>query len=427
MVPQVLFSLSILVIIALINIGSTAALNSIFSLLTGATAFSYAVSISCLLIRRLRRDPLPPPRCSMGRFSIPVNAFAVLYIVIAAIASFFPVEAVVTPASMNWSCIMFGGVFIIAVVYYLVHGLRHYVTTWSHVNQSLAQRSAKTLQGQWHAFAEELVSGVSDWEMLSPSARDPHKARNHSSASDIASPFTPIFNVAAAASEQLVAIKVEPGVALLSSQTPVQHIPSTSEDDEVATRPAKRQCTLELSTIEELLALEEAAGSIDCEEEDERIFRMFVAWLYSQKLAPPSKPRVVGDQELLSHEPVSTSAYVEAEEQGLLRLVNIGTRPALEELRFRQSPQPGVETAETESNFTIDSEEGGYEVDYSSTVSDDGEEEQQKETSEDGQDKEDVDDADPTLLDHGSMSAEEQKAAERRLSWKKLGSTRRIL
>ncbi|KAK3612785.1 hypothetical protein LTR22_028463, partial [Elasticomyces elasticus] len=108
--------------------------------------------------------------------------------------------------------------------------------------------------GQWHAFAEELVSGVSDWEMLSPSARDPHKARNHSSASDIASPFTPIFNVAAAASEQLVAIKVEPGVALLSSQTPVQHIPSTSEDDEVATRPAKRQCTLELSTIEELLA-----------------------------------------------------------------------------------------------------------------------------------------------------------------------------
>ncbi|KAK4906360.1 hypothetical protein LTR49_024484 [Elasticomyces elasticus] len=175
-----------------------------------------------------------------------------------------------------------------------------------------------------------------------------------------------------AASERLVAIKVEPVVALLSSQTPVQHTPSTSEDDEVATRPAKRQCTLELSTVEELPArtnlaymaartlVEEVAGSIDCEEEDERIFRMFVAWLYSQKLAPPSKPRVVGDQELLSHEPVSTSASVEAEEQGLLKLVNIGTRLALEELRFRQSPQPGVETAETESNFTIDSEDGRY-------------------------------------------------------------------
>ncbi|KAK5676707.1 hypothetical protein LTS12_029495, partial [Elasticomyces elasticus] len=145
--------------------------------------------------------------------------------------------------------------------------------------------------------------------------------------------------------------------------------------------------------------VEEAAESIDRGEEDERIFRMFVAWLYSQKLAPPSKPRVVGDQELLSHEPVSTSASVEAEEQGLLRLVNVGTRLALEKLRFRQMTQRRADT----------------EVDYSSTVSDDGEEEQQEETSEDGQDKEDVDDADPSLLGDGSMSAEEQKAADRRL------------
>ncbi|KAK3614039.1 hypothetical protein LTR56_027521 [Elasticomyces elasticus] len=199
--------------------------------------------------------------------------------------------------------------------------------------------------------------------------------------------------MATAASERLVAIKVEPGVALLSSQTPVQHTPSNSEDDEVATRPAKRQCTLDrrraagadllkttvIIKIDEDLTpitvhreflchcsrsfrtlVEEAAESIDRGEEDERIFRMFVAWLYSQKLAPPSKPRVVGDQELLSHEPVSTSASVEAEEQGLLRLVNVGTRLALEKLRFRQSPQPGVETAETESNFTSDSEEGRY-------------------------------------------------------------------
>ncbi|KAK4896490.1 hypothetical protein LTR27_005706 [Elasticomyces elasticus] len=131
----VLFSLSILVLIALINIGSTAALNTIFSLLTGATAFSYAVSISCLLIRRLRGDPLPPARFSMGKFSIPVNAFAVLYIVVAAIASFFPVEAVVTPASMNWSCVMFGGVFVIAVVYYLIHGRKHYVEPVRHIRK----------------------------------------------------------------------------------------------------------------------------------------------------------------------------------------------------------------------------------------------------------------------------------------------------
>ncbi|KAK3620183.1 hypothetical protein LTR22_025697 [Elasticomyces elasticus] len=111
---------------ALINIASTAVLNTIFSVLTDATAFSYAVSISCLLIRRFCGDPLPPARFSMGKFLIPANAFAVLYIVVAAVASFFLVEGAVTAASMNWSCVMFGGAFIIAVVYYAVHGRKHY-------------------------------------------------------------------------------------------------------------------------------------------------------------------------------------------------------------------------------------------------------------------------------------------------------------
>lgn len=41
----IMFSLTILVVIALINIGSTAALNTIIALLTSATSFSYALSI----------------------------------------------------------------------------------------------------------------------------------------------------------------------------------------------------------------------------------------------------------------------------------------------------------------------------------------------------------------------------------------------
>ncbi|KAK5714296.1 hypothetical protein LTR17_017227 [Elasticomyces elasticus] len=263
---------------------------------------------------------------------------------------------------------------------------------------------------------------------------------------------TSFFNIATAAPERLVTVKVEADFSSQPSQTSAQHTPPTSEDDEVATRPTKRQRTRESSTVEELptrmnlgdllkstviinigmdstpitvhkellchysrsfqTLVDDVAGSIDCEEEDERIFRMFVAWLYSQKLAPPSKARVVNDQELLSHQLVSTSTYAEAEEQGLLRAVNIGTRLALEE------SQPGVET---ESNFTIDSEEGKYEFDYSSTVSDDAEEEQHEETRKDGQvggDEEpqnDVDDADPTILGDGTMSVEEQKAADRRL------------
>lgn len=134
-INSILFSLSITVIIALINIGSTAALNTIFALLTGATSFSYALSIACLLIKKVRGEQLPPSRFSLGKFGIPVNAFAICYIVVAAVASFFPVAIPVDAASMNWSCLMFGGVFIIAVADYLLRGRKHYVEPVRHLNK----------------------------------------------------------------------------------------------------------------------------------------------------------------------------------------------------------------------------------------------------------------------------------------------------
>lgn len=129
----ILFSLSILVIIALINIGSSAALNTIIALMTGATSFSYALSISCILIKRLKGEPLPPSRFSLGKYGIACNAFAVLYIVVAAVASFFPVALPVNAQTMNWSCLMFGAVFLIAVADYFVRGRKHYTEPARHV------------------------------------------------------------------------------------------------------------------------------------------------------------------------------------------------------------------------------------------------------------------------------------------------------
>jgi choline transport protein len=131
----ILFSLVILVAIALINIGSTAALNTIFALLTGATSFSYALSILCILIKRLKGEQLPPTRFSMGKFAVPINIFAFAYVVTAAVASFFPVSLPVNAQDMNWSCVMFGGVFVIAVVDYLVRGRKHYVEPVRHLNK----------------------------------------------------------------------------------------------------------------------------------------------------------------------------------------------------------------------------------------------------------------------------------------------------
>ncbi|THV93304.1 amino acid permease [Aureobasidium pullulans] len=120
----ILFSLSITVVLALVNLGSTTAFNSIAGLLAGSGGFSYSVSIACVLWRKIRGMPLPQGRFSLGIFGIPINAFAVLYMIQQAIISFFPMFAIVTVKTMNYGCVMFGGVAIISVVYFVVRG-RH--------------------------------------------------------------------------------------------------------------------------------------------------------------------------------------------------------------------------------------------------------------------------------------------------------------
>ncbi|KAH0287410.1 amino acid transporter, partial [Aureobasidium sp. EXF-3399] len=120
----ILFSLSITVVLALINLGSTTAFNSIVGLLAGSGGFSYSISIACVLWRKICKRPLPQGRFSLGRSGIPINMFAVLYMIQQAIISFFPMFASVTVKMMNYGCVMFGGVAIISIVYYLVRG-RH--------------------------------------------------------------------------------------------------------------------------------------------------------------------------------------------------------------------------------------------------------------------------------------------------------------
>lgn len=133
---SILLSLSITIVLALINIGSTTAFNTIVALMTSATSFSYALSISCVLMKRLKNEPLPPARFSLGKLGVPINIIAVGYISTAAIASFFPLTVPTTAESMNWSIVMFAGVFGIAAAYYAVRGRHAYVPPVKHVHKA---------------------------------------------------------------------------------------------------------------------------------------------------------------------------------------------------------------------------------------------------------------------------------------------------
>jgi len=133
----VLLTFIITTLLSLINIGSTVAFEAIGSLAVSALLGTYIISFICLILRRIRGEPLPPRRWTLGRFGIFVNIGALLYLVMVWVFIFFPVAIPVTPSSMNWNAVMFGGTMIFAVFYYLLIGRRTYTAPVEFVKRSL--------------------------------------------------------------------------------------------------------------------------------------------------------------------------------------------------------------------------------------------------------------------------------------------------
>jgi amino acid transporter len=115
-------SLGFTICLSLINIGSSAALNAIFSLNTGSLISSYLITISCTIIHRLRSRTLPKARFSLGRWGLPINIAAICYLLPVFVFSFFPSTPNPTPVTMNWGIVMYSGVIIISTLYYVFQG-----------------------------------------------------------------------------------------------------------------------------------------------------------------------------------------------------------------------------------------------------------------------------------------------------------------
>ena len=113
--------------ISLINLGSSVALNAIVSLTLSALLGSYVLSIGCILSKRLRREPLPPARWSLGRAGMAINIIALIFLLPCFAFCFFPTATPVTAKTMNWNVAMFGGIFLWATAYYVVKGRKTYI------------------------------------------------------------------------------------------------------------------------------------------------------------------------------------------------------------------------------------------------------------------------------------------------------------
>ncbi|KAI5363879.1 putative amino acid/polyamine transporter I [Septoria linicola] len=114
------------VLLSLINLGSTLAFNIVVSLSVLGLLSTYMISIGCVLLKRIKGEPLPPARWSLGRYGIWINAFAFLYSAFIICFACFPTNLPVDLETANWAPLVWVGVIIASIAFYALYGKKHY-------------------------------------------------------------------------------------------------------------------------------------------------------------------------------------------------------------------------------------------------------------------------------------------------------------
>jgi choline transport protein len=109
----------IVMLLALLNIGSSIAFNVIVALSTLGLYQSYLMAIACMIWARYR-GTVEPAGWSLGRFGIYINVFAVVYSAYIMVFLCFPSFLPVTASGMNYALPINAFVQIVALVWWFV-------------------------------------------------------------------------------------------------------------------------------------------------------------------------------------------------------------------------------------------------------------------------------------------------------------------
>lgn len=121
-------SVVINLLLSLIEIGSTVAFNAFLSLAIAGFYSSFLISASFMLLYRLRTSQslIPWGPFRMGRVGTPMTLFSIVYSAQGVFFSFWLPDSKVTPASMNWSVVVYAGIIGISLMFWLTHGRKIY-------------------------------------------------------------------------------------------------------------------------------------------------------------------------------------------------------------------------------------------------------------------------------------------------------------
>jgi amino acid transporter len=125
----VLLVSSVIALLSLINIASSAALNAILSLTTLALYVSYLIPISLLVLKRLRKETIDFGPWHLGNFGLAVNIYALVFGIFIIIFLPFPASVAqpLTTESMNYAGPVFLCVLLLALGDWMIRGRKHYV------------------------------------------------------------------------------------------------------------------------------------------------------------------------------------------------------------------------------------------------------------------------------------------------------------
>ena len=125
---SILVTVVINVLLSLIQVGSTVAFNAFSSLAIAGFYTSFLISASVLLNHRLRTPDsnIPWGPFRLGRAGTPVTVFSIAYSSQGMFFSFWPPASDITPESMNWSVVVFAGIVVISLLFWIFHGRKIY-------------------------------------------------------------------------------------------------------------------------------------------------------------------------------------------------------------------------------------------------------------------------------------------------------------
>ncbi|KAK3068899.1 hypothetical protein LTR53_013177 [Teratosphaeriaceae sp. CCFEE 6253] len=117
----------VIVLLSLINIGSSITLFAILSLSTLALYITYLIPIGLLILKRLRKEHIDFGPFTLGSFGIWINLFAFAFGVFIVIFLPFPATTPVNATTTNYAGPVFLGLVMVALIDWFARGRNHYV------------------------------------------------------------------------------------------------------------------------------------------------------------------------------------------------------------------------------------------------------------------------------------------------------------